>query len=216
MLIIHDLLLDIPWWNISITSIWMVLLKLFGYYLFYLISWVIDCWFLNNCISFGNLTNLQYLCENGRIHKFANSICWPAFMIQEFHQEHLGSSVSDSQLVNLYDTECSPEVTPIEHQDRTESFNITQWNDYCIKISQALCSFLLAPEDLKFHKDQELVAQSSMPISPAYWELSTRWIIKVVFTVFPCIKACSSERKLPTHIRWFSYWDAMIWYFILN
>lgn len=169
---------------------------------FILISCTVDGWFLNNCISFGNLCNLQYLCENGRIHKFANSICWPVFTLQEFHQQQLGSSVSDSQVTTLHPTEdSSGGVRSTEEVDQTKSLNIAKWNDYCVKMSRALCSFLLAPEDIRFHNVQELVAQRSMPVSLAYWELSIRWVIKVLFIVFPCIKACSSESKLPTHIR---------------
>lgn len=143
---------------------------------------------------FGNLSNLQYLCENGRIHKFANSICWPAFMLQESHL--------DPQIVHQHHTKDSAEeALPTENRDKTKSLNTAEWKGYCIKMSRALCSFLLAPKDFEFHKEQESVAQGSMPVSLAYWELSIRWIMKVISTVFPCIKACSNESKLPNHIR---------------
>uniref|UniRef100_A0A453NEU5 Neurobeachin alpha-solenoid region domain-containing protein n=1 Tax=Aegilops tauschii subsp. strangulata TaxID=200361 RepID=A0A453NEU5_AEGTS len=45
------------------------------------------------------------------------------------------------------------------------------------------------------------VTKISLPISLAYWEQCARWIIKILSTVFPCIKACASETELPNHIR---------------
>nr|XP_029116201.1 BEACH domain-containing protein B isoform X4 [Elaeis guineensis] len=154
--------------------------------------------------TFGNLNNIQFLCENGRIHKFANSICWPAFMLQEFNRRTMSSSVHESQVVNLNSTKNSDErifsaETPA--QDEMYYLNITEWKAYCIKLSRALCSFLLALEDINFHHSQASVGQSSLPASLAYWELSMRWVVKVLLTVFPCIKACATESQLPKHIR---------------
>lgn len=153
---------------------------------------------------FGNLNNMQFLCENGRVHKFANSICLPAFMLQEFHRRMMSSSVYDCQMVNLSSTKNNTEKlfsAETSIQDQTYSLNITEWNTYSMRLSRALCSFLLAPEDIKFHHGQASAAQSSIPISLAYWELSIRWVIKVLLTVFPCIKACANESELPNHIR---------------
>lgn len=150
---------------------------------------------------FGNLSNLQYLCENGRIHKFANSICWPAFMLQELRNEGMVSSL-DSLLAKAVLTELNPEETFSEETlNQSASLNATEWNEYSVKLSRGLCSFLLPHKDIKSHKAHESRTQSSLPVSLSYWELSVRWIMKVLFTVFPCIKACSSEHKLPNHLR---------------
>ncbi|XP_038988519.1 LOW QUALITY PROTEIN: BEACH domain-containing protein B-like [Phoenix dactylifera] len=153
---------------------------------------------------FGNLNNMQFLYENGRIHKFANSICWPAFTLQELNQQMMSSSMRESQVINLNSTKNSTErilSAETSVQDETYYLNITEWKAYSIKLSRALCSFLLAPEDIDFHHGQASVGQSSLPISLAYWELSIRWVVKVLLTVFPCIKACANERQLPNHIR---------------
>ncbi|XP_038974912.1 BEACH domain-containing protein B isoform X5 [Phoenix dactylifera] len=153
---------------------------------------------------FGNLNNMQFLYENGRIHKFANSICWPAFTLQELNQRMMSSSMRESQVINLNSTKNSTErilSAETSVQDETYYLNITEWKAYSIKLSRALCSFLLAPEDIDFHHGQASVGQSSLPISLAYWELSIRWVVKVLLTVFPCIKACANERQLPNHIR---------------
>ncbi|CAL9114662.1 unnamed protein product [Musa textilis] len=153
--------------------------------------------------TFGNLNNMQFLCENGRVHKFANSICWPAFMLQEFYRRRMAPSVSDNELLssthaNSLEQKASPEFSIQVHDS---SPNLNEWNEYSVKLSRVLCSFLLAPEDTKFHHGHASISQSSFPISLAYWELSIRWVMKVLLTVFPCIKACTTESELPNHIR---------------
>ncbi|XP_073008552.1 BEACH domain-containing protein B isoform X1 [Typha latifolia] len=144
---------------------------------------------------FGNMNNLQFLCENGRIQKFANNICWPAFIFQEFHRQQM--NISDSQAISSRSNKDRAEkpstAEPIP--------NLTGWNEYSVNLSRALCSFLLCPEDIKFHHGKEPISQSFQPVSVAYWELSVRWVIKVLLTIFPCIKACANESELPNHIR---------------
>uniref|UniRef100_A0A0D9VCI8 BEACH domain-containing protein B n=1 Tax=Leersia perrieri TaxID=77586 RepID=A0A0D9VCI8_9ORYZ len=149
---------------------------------------------------FGNVSNLQFLCENGRIHKFANSICWPAFMLQGFHQQKaLDSPVQNFKLEESTGTLLTSEssTSPIDILDTAE------WTEYCVKLSIALCSFLLPPNEIKnFCGTADVnVNQISLSISLAYWEQCARWIIKVLSTVFPCIKACASESEFPNHIR---------------
>uniref|UniRef100_A0A0E0E5B8 BEACH domain-containing protein n=1 Tax=Oryza meridionalis TaxID=40149 RepID=A0A0E0E5B8_9ORYZ len=77
---------------------------------------------------FGNVNNLQFLCENGRVHKFANCICWPAFMILEFHRQrdNTGPSLALDSISG-----------PIYFLD------ITEWREYSVKLSNALCSFII-------------------------------------------------------------------------
>lgn len=42
-----------------------------------------------------------------------------------------------------------------------------------------------------------------MPVSSVYGELSIKWFMRVLLTVFPCIKACSNQNELPNHLRVF-------------
>ncbi|KAL6629117.1 hypothetical protein ACP70R_028882 [Stipagrostis hirtigluma subsp. patula] len=147
---------------------------------------------------FGNVINLQFLCENGRIHKFANSICWPAFMVQEFHQQKF----LDPQIPDKPDKESTGTSPTLESiSNPVDILDTTEWNQYSVKLSIALCSFLLPPKEIKYCPAATDVSQISLSISLAYWEQCARWIIKVLSTVFPCIKACASEIELPTHIR---------------
>ncbi|KAK1300212.1 hypothetical protein QJS10_CPB13g00240 [Acorus calamus] len=154
---------------------------------------------------FGNLYNLQFLCENGRVHKFANSICWPAFMVQEFQQHMLGLSISGSRMISQISTADVHEDENFASEScfsgQSDGNAFSNWSAYAAKLSQALCSFLLTPEDVKVHQLQGSVGQSSMSASISYWELAVKWFMKVLFTLFPCIKACSNQTVLPSHIR---------------
>jgi len=157
------------------------------------LSWILDCLF-----SFGNVNNLQFLCENGRIHKFANSICWPAFMFQEFHQQKFLDPEVPNWKLDRQSTGNSPTLESFPSP--VDILNTTEWNEYSVKLSKALCSFLLPPNEIRYCPGST-VTQISLPISLAYWEQCARWIIKILSTVFPCIKACASETELPNHIR---------------
>ncbi|KAK8930976.1 hypothetical protein KSP39_PZI016783 [Platanthera zijinensis] len=154
---------------------------------------------------FGNINNLQFLCENGRVHKFANGVCWPAFLLQEFKQAWFALASSDSQVVKPHTTNVNSDTSSGKgstHVDCSDGSNLIEWNRYSVALSRALCSFLLPPEDIKSSRDEALV-KSSMPVSLGYCELSIRWIMKVILTIFPCIKACYSESPIPNHIRVF-------------
>ncbi|CAA6657804.1 unnamed protein product [Spirodela intermedia] len=92
-----------------------------------------------------------------------------------------------------------------EHCSRDENYcSNSEWNLYAVKLSRALCSFLLPPEDVELDARPISSAQTSIPVSLAYWEVSAKWTIKVLFAVFPCIKACSTENELPNHLRIFA------------
>lgn len=135
---------------------------------------------------FGNVNNLQFLCENGRVHKFANCICWPAFMIQEFHRQRDNTR---------------PSLTLDSISGPMYFLDIIEWNDYTVKLSTALCSFILPSKDIKYCSDEIAISQISVSIPSAYREQSVRWTIRVLLTVFLCIKACASESELPNHIK---------------
>jgi len=107
-------------------------------------------------------------------------------MIQKFHRQ------KDN-------TKASPTLDsvsgPIYCLDRTE------WIDYSIKLSNALCSFVLPSEDIGHCSDEIAVSQIVLPIPLAYLEQSVRWIIRILMTVFLCIRACTKETELPNHIK---------------
>ncbi|XP_047071626.1 BEACH domain-containing protein B-like [Lolium rigidum] len=135
---------------------------------------------------FGNANNLQFLCESGLVHKFANSISWPAFMIQEFHRQ------KDNMRTSLALDSISG---PIHFLD------ISEWHDYSVKLSTSLCSFILPSDVVKCSSDEIAVSQISVSIPSAYQEQSVRWMIRVLLTVFLCIKTCACESELPSHIK---------------
>ncbi|KAL5705340.1 hypothetical protein ACHQM5_023655 [Ranunculus cassubicifolius] len=155
---------------------------------------------------FGNLSNLQFLCENGRVHKFANNICWPAFALQEFqHQSVQSSSQADHLEIPVPHPEVAiqGEVSSRELPLVSDGFHFERWNDYAIKLSRVLCSFLLALEDIQLENIQESVGRSAVQVPEKFWELSIKWVMKVLLIVLPCIKACTNQSELPSHLRTF-------------
>ncbi|XP_039844468.1 uncharacterized protein LOC120704225 isoform X3 [Panicum virgatum] len=138
---------------------------------------------------FANVNNLHFLCENGRVHKFANCICWPAFMFKKFQQQKDNTMAS-----HALDSVSGPICF----------LDITEWNDYSVKLSNALCSFILPSKDIDYWSDEIAVSQIAISIPSAYLEPSVRWIIRILMTVFLCIRACTSESALPNHIKIFA------------
>ncbi|XP_050939531.1 BEACH domain-containing protein B isoform X3 [Cucumis melo] len=152
---------------------------------------------------FGNLNNMQFLCENGRVHKFANSFCSPAFMLQEYKlqigelsgQYDFRWPILDCKYnVAAHSGECS--VVPL-----TDLTHVQSWNKYVVKLCKVLCSFLLAPEDVKPHHPQASSVRIMTPVSLVYGDLSIKWVMRVLVAVFPCIRACSNQNDLPAHLR---------------
>ncbi|XP_057986936.1 BEACH domain-containing protein B isoform X2 [Hevea brasiliensis] len=152
---------------------------------------------------FGNLNNLQFLCENGRIHKFANSFCSLAFMLQEYKQKIKDLSIQDDFQMPVLDSSenhVKRELSfPFPAGDSYSQF----WNEYVDKLSRVLCSFIATPESTKSHQIPASTGRITMPISSLYSELSIKWAMRVLLTVFPCIKACSNQNELPSHLRVF-------------
>ncbi|OIW14558.1 hypothetical protein TanjilG_14944 [Lupinus angustifolius] len=156
-------------------------------------------------LSFGNTNNLQFLCENGRVHKFANSFCSPAFVLQDLGLE---KDFSGQQAVGKHgldirknDNSGKPDTaSPSAGLSPSASF-FHFWNDYVVMLSKGLCSFLLVPEGSKSIHVKASSGRHSLPVSSAYCELSIKWVMRVLFTIFPCIKACSSQNELPSYLR---------------
>ncbi|KAK6245788.1 hypothetical protein SCA6_008878 [Theobroma cacao] len=148
---------------------------------------------------FGNVNNLQFLCENGRVHKFANSFCSPAFMLQEYKQQMKNSVPQDGSQTSIDNNAKSGLAEPSAPLSEKASYH-QLWNDCVVELSRVLSSFLLAPEDVKFLHGQATSGRIPMPISSVYTELSIKWVMRVLLTVFPCIKACSNQNELPNHL----------------
>ena len=150
------------------------------------------------------MNNLQFLCENGRVHKFANSFCSPAFMLQEYKQQMKDSVLQDGSQTSIFDLKNDNNVEsylaePSAPLPEKASYHQLQ-NDCVVKLSRVLCSFLLAPENVKFHPGQATSGQIPTSISSVYAELSIKWVMRVLLTVFPCIKACSYQNEFPNHL----------------
>lgn len=156
---------------------------------------------------FGNLNNLQFLSENGRVQKFANSFCSLAFMLQEYKEKRNNLlAQDDTEITVSSDNDTTgKEVLETKLSSKSSIPYLKNWHDYVSKLSAVLFSFLLLPEDAKADKSQASTVKSSLPVTSAYGELSVKWIIRVLLTVFPCIKACSNQKDLPGHLRMFIY-----------
>ncbi|KAG7971974.1 hypothetical protein I3843_07G161500 [Carya illinoinensis] len=155
---------------------------------------------------FGNLNNMQFLCENGRVQKFANSFCSPAFMLQEYTQQSKDLSGQHRNQISLIDltNENPMKTSTSEHFVPLLTSAYSQlWNEYIGKLVGILCSFLFAPEDSRSRNVEVSSGQVATPVSPVYGELSIKWVMRVLLTVFPCVKACSDQNELPNHLRVF-------------
>lgn len=148
---------------------------------------------------------MQFLCENGRVQKFANSFCSPAFILQEYKLQTKDLAGKNNLQIHLFGSESESHVT---NQKSELSIVLPAggsysqcWSDYVVNLSRVLCSFLLAPEDIRPQQVQTSAGRTSMPVSPIYGELSVKWVMRVLRTVFPCLKACSNKNEFPVHIR---------------
>eukprot|EP00256_Glycine_max_P033132 XP_006578286.1 BEACH domain-containing protein B isoform X1 [Glycine max] len=156
---------------------------------------------------FGNVNNLQFLCENGRVHKFANSFCSPAFLLQDLGREKdfAGRHAVGMPGLDIQENENHTKPDPVVVSDSLPSRASFSdfWNNYVVMLSRGLCSFLLVPEGSKSLNVQVSSGRLALPVSSAYYELSIKWVMRVLFTIFPCIKTCSSQNELPGYLRVF-------------
>ena len=86
-----------------------------------------------------------------------------------------------------------------KHDDNTEIHGY--WNDYVVKLSKVLFSFLLDLEDIYTDDFRSSAGEITLSVSSVYGELSAKWIMRVLFTVFPCVEACSNQNHLPKYLR---------------
>ena len=75
------------------------------------------------------------------------------------------------------------------------------WSDYVASLSRVLCSFLIASENNRSQHVLVSAGRTSAPASSLYGELSVKWIMRVLLTVFPLLKACSNQNEYPVHLR---------------
>ncbi|CAI8599127.1 unnamed protein product [Vicia faba] len=155
---------------------------------------------------FGNMNNLQFLCENGRVHKFANSFCSPAFVLQDLRH---GGDIAEQQAVSV-PGDIHEKENYMKSDPATASAGLPPnasfshfWNDYVLTLSRSLCSFLIIPGVSKSLNIQLSSGRLAFPVSSSYCELSIKWFMRVLFTIFPCIKACSNQNELPSYLRVF-------------
>ena len=146
------------------------------------------------------MNNLQFLCENGRVHKFANSFCLPAFVFQEFMQKVSNLFVLDDTKIPSFDDSDSKNTGIAETSSSVNTPSCQYWSNYTVSLSKALYSFVLTLEDLRSHQVQSS-SRHTYPFSSAYGELSIKFIMRVLLTVFPSIKTFSDQTELPTHLR---------------
>lgn len=151
------------------------------------------------------MNNLQFLCENGRVHKFANSFCSPAFVLQDLRQ---GKNFSEQQAVSMPGLDIQENCNYVKPDPAVASTGLPPnasfshfWNGYVAMLSKGLCSFLLVPEVTKSLNTKLSSGRLALPVSSSYCELSIKWVTRVLFTIFPCIKACSSQNELPSYLR---------------
>ncbi|XP_020218624.1 BEACH domain-containing protein B isoform X2 [Cajanus cajan] len=156
---------------------------------------------------FGNMNNLQFLCENGRVHKFANSFCSPAFLLQDLGQEKVFAGLHAVGMPGLdiqeNESYTKPDPAVVSASLPPSASFSDFWNNYVVLLSRGLCSFLLVPEDSKSPEVQVSSGRHALPVSLGYYELSIKWVMRVLFTIFPCIKTCSSQNELPSYLRVF-------------
>ncbi|XP_065880379.1 BEACH domain-containing protein B isoform X2 [Euphorbia lathyris] len=152
---------------------------------------------------FYNLNSLQFLCENGRIHKFANSFCSLAFMLQEYKQRKNDLSAQDDENMPVFDSDENPEKMKLPFPLASDASHSKFWDEYVINLSRVLCSFIATPDSVSSHNVPASTGRISVPVSSVYSDLSIKWIMRVLLTVFPCIKACSNQNELPSHLRVF-------------
>ncbi|KAL8030230.1 hypothetical protein ABFX02_14G273200 [Erythranthe guttata] len=155
---------------------------------------------------FGNLNNLQFLCENGRVQKFANSFCSVAFMIQEYKRDKSSSErnyVTEFEGENTNDSEVL--ITELSPLFSSNPSYIRSWKEYVARLSAAFCDFLLEANETKSGRIQPTMNRNTILVSAVYAELSLKWFTRVLLTVFPCIKACSNQNEIPSHLRIFAY-----------
>lgn len=110
-------------------------------------------------------------------------------MLQEYKQHSKDLIVQE----NLYQLVSDAKDTNTEYHG--------YWKHYVVKLSKVLTAFLLSLEDSISYDYQSPAGKTTLAVSSVYGELSVKWFMRVLLTVFPCIEACSNQNQLPNYLR---------------
>lgn len=123
-------------------------------------------------------------------------------MLQEYKQ-HKGSSKKDH--LNEFEGRkrqasevCEAELLPPFPSD---PFYSQSWKDYVAKLSATLGYFLVDAKETKLCHAVPTSSRSTILVPAVYAGLSVKWFTRVLLTIFPCIKACSDQKEIPSHLR---------------
>ncbi|XP_073132382.1 BEACH domain-containing protein B isoform X2 [Henckelia pumila] len=154
---------------------------------------------------FGNFNNLQFLYENGRVHKFANSFCSLAFMIQEYIQSNLSVRDNENEFEEKGTSASKVSKAELSHAFLSDPSFLPHWEDYTSRLSASLCHLVLEAKETELFFVQPTISKNSLLVTGVYAELAVKWFTRVLLTVFQCIKACSDKNEMPSHLRIFAY-----------
>ena len=84
----------------------------------------------------------------------------------------------------------------------SDPFYSQSWKDYVAKLSEALCYFLLDAKETALSHAVPASSRITTLVPAVYAGLSVKWFTRVLLTIFPCIKACSDQEEIPSHLRW--------------
>lgn len=123
-------------------------------------------------------------------------------MLQEYKRQQKDLLVQDDFEISLIDWKNIKKRITEPGLPLSDAISHSRlWCNYVTNLSRVLCSFLLGPEDNKSDPSQVTTGRMAAPVTSSYSELSVKWMMRVLLTVFPCIKACSNENDLPNHLR---------------
>lgn len=124
-------------------------------------------------------------------------------MLQEYKQRN-GSSNKD--YLNEFEgrKRQASEVCEAQllHPFPSDPFYSQSWKDYVAKLSAALCYILVDAKETKLCHALPTSSKSSTVVPAVYAGLSVKWFTRVLLTIFPCIKACSDQKEIPSHLRY--------------
>lgn len=123
-------------------------------------------------------------------------------MVQEYKQ---GKDSSSKYYVNEFKGRktCASEVREAELSPPllSDPTYVQHWKDYVTRLSTALSYFLLDAKENALCRVLPSSSRNTILVSTVYAELSVKWFMSVLHTVFPCIKACSDKKEIPSHLR---------------
>ncbi|XP_057837661.2 BEACH domain-containing protein B isoform X1 [Cryptomeria japonica] len=156
---------------------------------------------------YGNLNSLQFLFENEGVTKFSDIIRWSAFVlpvlelpesdILETGQLITGSNDDRALFPEGFLTgSSSVRFDFSEGAMDGDKYNINKWGFHVAHLCRILCSFLVPSGNIDSLSSQFFSGQGSTGVSFSYLELATRWILKVLLSIFPGKSVCSHWEEM--------------------